>query len=40
MTGGKECKSQAKAAGIHGITQEMLKYGGEAAIEWMVLLCD
>ncbi len=29
-----------KAAGIAGITAEMLKYGGDAVVEWMLLICD
>ncbi len=28
-----------KAAGMDGITAEMLKYGGEAVVEWMLLIC-
>ncbi len=26
-----------KAAGMDGITAEMLKYGGDAVVEWMLL---
>ncbi len=29
-----------KAAGMDGITAEMLKYGGDAVVEWMLLICD
>ena len=29
-----------KAAGIDGITAEMLKYGGDVVAEWMFWLCD
>ncbi len=29
-----------KAAGMDGITAEMLKYGGDAAVEWMLLICE
>ncbi len=29
-----------RAVGMDGITAEMLKYGGDAVVEWMVLLCD
>ncbi len=28
-----------KAAGMDGITAEMLKYGGDAVVEWMLLIC-
>ncbi len=28
-----------KAAGIDGITAEMLKYGGDIVVEWMLLIC-
>ncbi len=27
-----------KAAGMDGITAEMLKYGGDAVVEWMLLI--
>ncbi len=27
-----------KAAGMDGITAEMLKYGGDALVEWMLLI--
>ncbi len=30
----------AKAAGMDGITAEMLKYGGDAVVEWMLLICE
>ncbi len=29
-----------KAAGMDGITAEMLKYGGDAVVEWMLLICE
>lgn len=29
-----------KAAGINGITLELLNYGGNAVGQWMYLLCD
>ncbi len=29
-----------KAAGMDGITAEMLKYGGDAVVEWMLLMCE
>ncbi len=29
-----------KAAGMDGITAEMVKYGGEAVVEWMLLVCE
>ena len=29
-----------KAPGIDGITAEMLKYGGDAVVEWMLLICN
>ncbi len=29
-----------KAAGMDGITAKMLKYGGSAVVEWMVLICE
>ncbi len=25
--------------GMDGITTEMLKYGGDAVVEWMLLIC-
>ena len=29
-----------KAAGIDGITQEMVKHGGDAVVEWIAMICD
>ncbi len=29
-----------KAAGMDGITAEMLKYGADAVVEWMLLICE
>ncbi len=29
-----------KAAGIDGITPEMVKHGGDAVVEWMSVICD
>ncbi len=29
-----------KAAGMDGITAEILKYGGDAVVEWMLLICE
>ena len=29
-----------QAAGVDRITEEILKYGGEAVVEWMCLICD
>ncbi len=29
-----------KAAGTDGITAEMLKYGGDTMVEWMLLICE
>ncbi len=29
-----------KAAGMDGMTAEMLKYGGDAVVEWMLLICE
>ncbi len=29
-----------KAAGMDGLTAEMLKYGGDAVMEWMLLICE
>ncbi len=29
-----------KAAGMDGITAEMLKYGGDIVAEWMLLICE
>ncbi len=29
-----------KATGMDGITAEMLKYGGDAVAEWMLLICE
>ncbi len=29
-----------KAEGMDGITAEMLKYGGDAVVEWMLLICE
>ncbi len=29
-----------KAAGMNGITAEMLKYGGDAVVELMFLICE
>ncbi len=29
-----------KAAGMDGITAEMMKYGGDAVVDWMLLICE
>ncbi len=29
-----------KAAGIDGITPEMVKHGGDAVVEWLTMICD
>ena len=29
-----------KAPGVDGISAEMLKYGGDAVVEWMLLICS
>ncbi len=29
-----------KAVGMDGIVAEMLKYGGDAVVEWMLLICE
>ncbi len=29
-----------KAAGMDGVTGEMLKYGGDAVVEWTLLICE
>ncbi len=29
-----------KAAGMDGITADMLKYGDDAVVEWMLLMCE
>ncbi len=29
-----------KAAGMDGITAEMLKYGSDSVVEWMLLICE
>ncbi len=29
-----------KAAGMDGITAEMMKYGDDAVVEWMLLICE
>ncbi len=29
-----------KATGMNGITAEMLKYGGDIVVEWMLLICE
>ncbi len=29
-----------KLTGMDGITAEMLKYGGDAVVEWMLLICE
>ena len=29
-----------KTTGMDGITAEMLKYGGDAVVEWMLLICE
>lgn len=29
-----------KVPGVDGISAEMLKYGGDAVVEWMLLICS
>ncbi len=29
-----------KATGMDGITAEMLKYGGDIVVEWLLLICE
>ncbi len=33
-------KCGGKATGMDGITVEMMKYGGDAVVEWMLLICE
>ncbi len=29
-----------KATGMDGITEEMMNYGGDAVVDWMLLICE